>query len=614
MRIIHPRIAIILHDLSMVWAAWILVHMLRYTIWPDSPDISLWPVEMPVILLSQGLILYFMGLYRGIWRFASLPDLWNIIRASLYGTLMITLLLFWFNRLEGIPRSVLFLYPIFLVLLLGGPRLLYRVWKDHKLVFFARPGGERVLIIGAGSAGELLTRDLKGEGRYYPAGFLDDDRQLWGAKLRGLPVFGGIKKLPEVVIDQEIDLVVIAIPSATNQQMQRIVEICENADIAFRTLPRLQDMEETQGHFHFKSVAIEDLLGRAPVELDWDLIGQGLNGKSVLVTGGGGSIGAELCRQIARLTPERLCIVELSEYNLYRIEYELRAQYPKLRLELCLGDVGDVTLIERCFQKFSPEIVFHAAAYKHVPLLQGQLREAFKNNVLGTKRLAMVADRYEAERFILISTDKAVNPANILGASKRAAEVFCQTFAGTSKTQFMTVRFGNVLDSAGSVVPLFREQIKKGGPVTVTHPDVTRYFMTIPESCQLIIQTSAIGKTGEIYILDMGQPVKIQYLAEQMIRLSNHAPNKDIQIVYTGLRAGEKLYEELFYDSENYAPTEHQQIFKADCHPLNWSVLNQRLKKAEQAVSEFDENSLEQILNEIVPEFESQIVNIKSAV
>lgn len=352
-----------------------------------------------------------------------------------------------------------------------------------------------------------------------------------------------------------------------------------------------------------KEVAIDDLLGREQVQLDWTAIRTRLSGRRVLVTGGGGSIGSELCRQVARLGVESLTILEQSEFNLYAIEQQLRRDYPDLLLRAVLGDCGDLATCEHVFVDARPEIVFHAAAYKQVPLLQGQLREAFRNNVLGTRTVAQVADRCGVDGFVLISTDKAVNPTSIMGACKRIAELYCQNFARQSRTRFMTVRFGNVLDSAGSVVPLFREQIRSGGPVTVTHPEITRYFMTIPEACQLILQATVLGEGGEIFALDMGEPVRIRDLAEQMIRLAGRQVERDIAIVYTGLRPGEKLFEELFHPQEQYVKTAHAKIFLAQPRAMAWALLAAQLAQAEAAVRDFDEPCLQRILEQLLPEF-----------
>ncbi|MDX1570962.1 MAG: nucleoside-diphosphate sugar epimerase/dehydratase, partial [Xanthomonadales bacterium] len=452
---------------------------------------------------------------------------------------------------------------------------------------------------------------LRMEGDYYPIGFLDDDVQLRGRKLRGLPVFGGIDELSRIVREQSVDLVVIAIPSASNQEMQRIVGICESCEVEFRTVPRLQDV--VSGRFGFnqlKTVAIEDLLGRDPVKLDWDAIRTGCGGRAVLITGGGGSIGSELCRQIAQLAPNRLGIVENSEFNLYNIDRELRQRFPELVIEPVLGDVCDPVLMDRVMGGFKPDLIFHAAAHKHVPLLQTQLREAVRNNVLGTVIVARAAMRHRVERFVFISTDKAVNPISVMGATKRAAEIYCQTLAADSATRFLTVRFGNVLDSAGSVVPLFREQIEQGGPVTVTHPEVTRFFMTIPEACQLILETAAVGSSGEIYVLDMGEPVRITYLAEQMIRLAGKVPGEDIEIVYSGLRSGEKLFEELFHELEPYVSTDYEQILRARHREPDHNQVVGAVAALEEAVKGFDESALESGLRRLVPDYRKDSDNL----
>jgi FlaA1/EpsC-like NDP-sugar epimerase len=356
-------------------------------------------------------------------------------------------------------------------------------------------------------------------------------------------------------------MILLAVPSAGAREMQRLVGLCEQSGVPFRTVPQLGTLMAGQVSIgQLRAVSIEDLLGRDPVTLDWDGIRAGLAGREILVTGAGGSIGSELVRQIAATGPERLILVDNGEYNLYAIEMELRDSYPGLSFSRHLLDVTDAPAVEALFQAERPRIVFHAAAYKHVPMLEDQVRVAVRNNVLGTRTVAQAASDFSCERFVLISTDKAVHPANVMGATKRVAEALCQALDRRSETRFITVRFGNVLDSAGSVVPLFRRQIERGGPLTVTHPEIERFFMTIPEACQLIMQAAVIGDGGEIFVLDMGEPVKIRYLAEQMIRLSGREPGRDVQIQYIGLRPGEKLYEELFYASEDLTPTRHPKI------------------------------------------------------
>ena len=601
---IHPRLAVVVHDLAMVWLAWMAANWLRYSFAPDPPALAWFTPEVGFVLLAQGLVLWWTGLYKGLWRFASLPDLWNIIRASVLGAVGIAIALFLYNRLATVPRAVLVMYPALLVVLLGTPRLAYRYWKDSRFDLTSRTPAKRVLVIGAGRAGEVLLRELARENRYRPVGLVDDNTALRGAKVHGIPVLGTVERLPDLAREVAAEMLLIALPSASNAQMQHVVEACEATGVPFRTVPRLQDVVAGKMSFsELKEVAIEDLLGRDPVQLDWTAIRTGLSGKRVLITGGGGSIGSELCRQVARLGVQSLTILELSEYNLYRIEQELRQEIPDLLIHAVLGDCGDAQVCERVCALARPQVVFHAAAYKHVPLLQNQVREAFRNNVLGTQAVAQAADRHGVAVFVLISTDKAVNPTSVMGACKRVAEIFCQNFAAKSATRFITVRFGNVLDSAGSVVPLFREQIRNGGPVTVTHPEISRYFMTIPEACQLILQAGVLGQGGEIFALDMGEPVKISYLAEQMIRLANKIPGRDINVVYTGLRPGEKLFEELFHPQERYQSTRHAKIFLSAPRSMSWEILGAQLRQAAQAVRDYDEPTLQRVLTSLLPEF-----------
>jgi FlaA1/EpsC-like NDP-sugar epimerase len=497
--------------------------------------------------------------------------------------------------------------------LLGGPRLLYRFWKDHRLDLYASSARKRVLVLGAGRAGELLVRDLRTTGQYLAVGFLDDDPALAGARLHGLPVLGKLSELERLAPEVAAEMLLIAMPSIGREKMQAVVERCEQSGLPFRMVPRLQDVVAGRSQFNtLKEVAIEDLLGREPVQLDWTAIRQQLAGKRILVTGGGGSIGSELCRQAARLGCASLTVLELSEFNLYQIERELAREFPELQLNVFLGDVGDAVTCQHVIQKARPEVVFHAAAFKHVPMLQQQTREALRNNVLGTLAIAQAVRDAGCEIFVLISTDKAVNPANVMGASKRAAELACRMVAGHGKTRFITVRFGNVLDSAGSVVPLFREQIRAGGPVTVTHPQVTRYFMTIPEACQLIFQAAVLGKGGEIFALDMGEPVLIRYLAEQMIRLAGKEPGREIAIVYTGLREGEKLFEELFYAQEMYDTTAHEKIFLAKQKEVSVPELAQQFARMSAAVKRFDETVLRDCLDILVPEFAAAALGAQS--
>jgi FlaA1/EpsC-like NDP-sugar epimerase len=598
-----PRLAVVAHDMAMVWASWVGLHQLRFALVPAVSPFVFWSPEMGLVFLAQGVVFWRVGLYRGVWRFASVPDLLNILKAGAFGLLGIVVLLFLYNRLDQVPRSVLVLYPLVLTALLGMPRLLYRSWKDFQNARNTK-AGLRVLILGAGSAGETLVRDLRRAGTYEPVGFLDDASKLRGRVLHGLPVLGCIDDVERIAPETAARLLVIAMPSLDPPAMRRIVAACERTGLPFRTVPKLDDLLEGRSlPGELKEVAIEDLLGRQPVTPDWKAIRGWLGGRSVLVTGAGGSIGSELCRQCARHGASRIALVEIDELALTTMESELQRHFPQIECVPVLGDCGDPAVIRRALELATPDAVFHAAAYKQVPLLQAQLREAIRNNVLATETVVRASQQAGVGTFVLISTDKAVDPVNVLGASKRLAETVCQALADPRATRTVTVRFGNVLDSAGSVVPLFREQIRQGGPVTVTDPDVTRYFMTIPEACQLILQAAAIGAQDVVYTLDMGEPVSIRMLAEQMIRLAGKVPERDVAIVYTGLRPGEKLHENLFHAEECYRPTAHPKILQAEARAIAREHVLAASERLRDAVLRYDVEELARLLRESVPEF-----------
>src|SRR5688572_12857798 len=598
-----PRVAVVTHDLTMVWLAWLGLHWLRLGVLAHPPAIPLWSTEILLVLAAQALVFWQVGLYRGLWRFASVPDLWNIFKACVLGLFAIVLGLFLYNRLDFVPRTVLVLYPLVLMGLLGAPRLLYRAWKDAQSEH-SGINSVRILILGAGHAGEALVRDLRRFGTYQPVGFIDDAIRLRGSKVQGVPVLGRVQDVAEIARETAAKLLVIAMPSVDASALQRVVMACERTGLPFRMVPRLQDVLEGRSlPGELKEVAIEDLLGRKPVLPDWKAIRGWLGGRSVLVTGAGGSIGSELCRQCARHGARRIGLLEIDELSLMTIETSLRRDFPDVELLPILGDCGDPAVIAHALSLAEPEAVFHAAAYKQVPVLEAQLREAVRNNVLATETVARACCAAGVGTFVLISTDKAVDPANVLGATKRLAEMLCQSLASQHSTRFVTVRFGNVLDSAGSVVPLFREQIRNGGPVTVTDPEVTRFFMTIPEACQLILQASAIGTHEAIYTLDMGEPVPIRLLAEQMIRLAGKQPGRDIAIVYTGLRPGEKLHETLFHADERYRPTAHPKILQAEPRQVSAVNIEQAIAQLREASARYDVESLKEQLRTAVPEF-----------
>jgi len=602
---LRNRAAVFTHDLAMIPAAWLGAFWLRFNLDAvPEPYLGQAVAVLALVVPVQAAVFWYFGLYRGVWRFASIPDLVRIVKAVVVGVSLTAVAVFLATRMVDIPRSVFPLHALLLVGLLAGPRLAYRWVKDHRLYYGS---ARRTLIVGAGQAGELLVRDLlrdRAHG-YDPVAFVDDDRTKKGHEIHGVRVVDYCKRIPEVVERLGIELILIAIPSASSAQMRRIVRACERAGVPVRTLPRIPDLVSGRVTVSaLRAIDIDDLLGREPVRLDWAAIRAGVAGRRLLVTGGGGSIGAELCRQIAALGPARLAIVDNGEFNLYRIDRELRERHPDLEVHPLLVDACDAAAIDRVLAGERPEVLFHAAAYKHVPLLEGQLREAARNNVLGTAVTARAAARHGVATFVLISTDKAVNPGNVLGATKRAAEVACQALAGTgAATRFITVRFGNVLDSAGSVVPLFREQIRRGGPVTVTHPEVSRYFMTIPEACQLILEAGATGSGGEIFVLDMGEPVAIRYLAEQMIRLAGKVPGEDIEIQYIGLRPGEKLAEELFHPAERLTQTPHEKLLLAHSREPDTSAVLEAVAALEAACAACDEAAVRGALAALVPEY-----------
>ncbi len=626
------RFLVFLHDIAMIPIAWALAYWLRFNLGAVNPIFFKQALYvLPIIILVQTLFYGLFGLHRGIWRFASLPDLIRIFKAVGTGIVSTVIILFLTAQLFNIPRSIFPLYGLLLVVFLGGSRIAYRLFKNYAETKTHNAQAQRVLIVGAGQAGEGIARDLlrhtqtsvskwrnAHQKEYKVIAFVDDSQNKIGQEIHGIRVLGKIQDIPKLVSEHAINLIMIAIPSSVSAQMRRIVQYCEQANVPFRTLPGIQDL--ASGHVQIdalRAVSLEDLLGRDPVSLDWDTIRATIENKCILVSGGGGSIGAELCRQIAKFSPKKLIVIEQNEFNLYSLALEFEKKMPMLNFFGHLLDVTDSVGVQAVLQKNSIDMIFHAAAYKHVPLLEHQQRIAVRNNILGTKVLAEEAARAGVQKFILISTDKAVNPSNIMGATKRVAEIFCQNYSLNASTpsheqisqqqnscQFITVRFGNVLGSTGSVIPLFKQQIESGGPVTVTHPDITRFFMTIPEASQLILQATLMGNGGEIFVLDMGEPIKISYLAEQMIRLAGFTPGQDIAIEYTGLRPGEKLYEELFHAAESLESTPHEKIMKAKYRPTDWKRFMEIFQELEMACQKNNDAALLDCLRRLVPEFQ----------
>ncbi len=610
------RRKVLLHDFIMIPAAWFLAYWVRYffgdttiaqftelTILQQREAVALFPL---VFLVQASGFVYF-GLYRGVWLFVSLSDLTRIVKSVVMCTILLALVVFLLTRLSHIPRSVFIFDTLFLIALLTTPRMTYRLIKDHHL---SKETLERVLIVGAGATGESLVRDLvrMRPPVYLPVAFIDDSPQKLGHEIHGIRVIGSSEEIPDIVKQMEVDLIMLALPGASPSDMQRVVENCEESGASFRTLPKLQSLVSGEVSIsEVREVKIDDLLSRAPVKLDPKAVRERLVDKVIFITGGSGSIGSELCRQIVCLGPKKLVILDHSEYSLYQIEQELSRSSPELPLFYELGDVCDTEGLRYIIKKHRPNVIFHAAAYKHVPMLEGKIREAVRNNVIGTWNIAQLADEFNCSDFVMVSTDKAVNPTNIMGATKRAAEIICQTMDNQSDTRFITTRFGNVLGSAGSVVPLFQRQIKYGGPVTVTHKDITRYFMTISEACRLILQTTVMAQGGEIFVLDMGEPIRIHYLAEQLIHLSGKIPGKDIEIKITGLRPGEKLHEELFHDDEDITDTKHKKAMLAKARQTNWDTLLNSIEIMQKAVSNCDIEVLTHQIQKLVPEMRRKL-------
>lgn len=598
------RWVIFAHDVAWVPLAITLAYWIRFNL-GQIPD-SLHPLYiffMSVAVPAHAASFWLFGCYRGVWRFASIPDLMRIARATLLGLFVTLLVLFITVRLADIPRSTMLLYPLLLAGGVGGARVFYRAVVDHGLrsAFDER---KRALVVGAGRAGETLVRDLRRQGAFVPVAIVDDNATKWGQELHGVRVRGGCESIPELAQALSIEIVLIAIPSATRETMDRIVALCNEGNVEFRTLPSLEELAEDQAAASsLRPVTVEDLLGRDQITLDDEGIDKLIHNECVFVTGGGGSIGSELSRQVAAHAPRTLVIVDSSEFNLYRVEMELLAKHPGMDLRAVIGDVRNANLVEKLFAHFKPSLVFHAAAYKHVPIVEENPCQGTDNNVFGTRTVADAAVRHETKRFVLVSTDKTVNPTSVMGATKRVAELYCQNLARNSGTQFITTRFGNVLASCGSVVPLFEEQIRKGGPVTVTDPEVTRYFMTIREAVGLILQAALIGNGGEIFVMDMGRPIRIRELAEKMISLAGKVPGRDVQIAYTGLRPGEKLHEELFYATEELLPTSHPKLMQASAFPASWPTILAGLELLERAVQSGNPGEAIERLRELVPEF-----------
>ncbi len=563
---------------------------------------------LPALLIIKLAVFWRFGCFKGWWRYVAMPDLIQIVKASILGSAVFIVYNVFVYHLDRVPRSVLALDGIFCFLGIVGIRVVTRALREHYLPL--RQGTElrqtRALIVGAGDAGQLIAREIRSNAQVdlNVIGFIDDDPMKRRGVFQGLTVLGSQKKLQKVINKFGVDEVIIAIPSASGKQIRSIVKLCQEAKVRFRILPGVGELIDGRVSVQqIRDVDLNDLLGREAIFLDEAQIRHYLQGQRVLVSGAGGSIGSEICRQVARFNPQELILFENAETPLFLIEQELKDAFPQLTIIPVVGDVRNCSRVNVIFSEHRPQVVFHAAAYKHVPMMEINPAEAVHNNVHGTRVLADAADRTGVEKFVMISTDKAVRPTNIMGTTKRVAELYVQSLDRRSNTSFVTTRFGNVLGSNGSVIPTFKEQIEKGGPVTVTHPEVTRFFMTIPEATQLVLQAGSMGSGGEIYLFDMGEPVKISYLAEELIKLSGLEPHEDIEIVYTGLRPGEKLYEELLLDDEGVLPTSHNKICVAQSMVTSYSELSGMIDNLVTDAKELNIVGIKEKLQMIVPEY-----------
>ena len=556
------------HDIAAAAAAWLIAYWLRFNM--EIPEYY-FGAMLKILLLAvplQAAVFWGFGLYRGIWRYASLPDLQRILLAVGLAAVIIATAVSMMQLQYLVPRSVLVLDPLLLVLAMGGSRFAYRAWREHQLYGAMHLRGEPTLVLGAGDAAVSLIKEVSRSEEWRVVGLLDDDPAKLGRLLNGVRVLGRLDEVARWAEQLRVKHAIVALPSAAARIRRRTVEAATRTGLNVLTVPSFDDLLSGKVTVsQVRRVELDDLLGRDPVELDSAGLHGLLGGKVVMISGAGGSIGSELCRQISRFRPQRLIFFELNEFSLYRLEQEFRKDFPAIEIVCTIGDVKNAARVAQLIREHRPSVLFHAAAYKHVPLMEtDNAWEAVLNNALGSYSIAATAAAAGVEKFVLISTDKAVNPTNVMGASKRLSEIICQSLQKSGGMQIVMVRFGNVLGSAGSVVPKFREQIARGGPLTVTHPDITRYFMLIPEAAQLVLQAGLMGKGGEIFVLDMGEPVKIVDLARDLIRLSGFTED-DIKIVFTGLRAGEKLYEELLADDEHTLPTPHPKLRIAQAKP-----------------------------------------------
>jgi len=599
----------LLTDIILISLSVVLAFLLRFSGDLPSQYIEKGLVQQIIVLALVFClpIFYFFGLYSFSWKYVSTKELIALFKAVTISFFFLTISFFVLRTFKGFPRSVIFITYFLVFIFCGAFRFSKRIYLETKSQQKEKKG-EKTIIVGAGDAGEQILRSILNtkNSPYLPVGFVDDDSFKQGLNIHGVKVLGKIDDLKEIILKGGIMKIIVALPSVKSEIIKKAVEISRQAGIKdIKIVPSIAELiNEEISLRDLRDVNIEDLLAREPIFLETKDISDYIKGKKVLVTGAAGSIGSELSRQVAKFGASLLLLLDQDETGIFNISREINKKFPQLKTKAIIADIRDKNKIESIFRTFRPDIIFHAAAYKHVPLLEENIDEAVKNNVFGTKIIAEAALKWGAEKFIFISTDKAVNPISVMGATKRIGEMICQSLNNESSTKFIVVRFGNVLDSRGSVIPIFKEQIKKGGPVEVTHPEIKRYFMTIPEACLLVTKAGAIGKGGEIFVLDMGKPIKIFDLAREMIKLSGFEPDKDIPIVFSGLRPGEKLYEEIIFTEERIVEKYYQKILKVQSLAMNKEKLDKYLSKLKEAVEELDNQKILKVIKEIVPSFE----------
>lgn len=610
---LYRRIGLIIYDIiSIIMASYVAI-LMRYEFSLDEiPEHFMNPVNtfLPINIIITIVIFYLFKLYDSLWAYAGEREMQNLVMACVIsGVINAIGLQFFKSDLQPVPQSYYFLYTFLLITAIFVSRFSYRFFRSRKNQAENRNNSKAVMVIGAGEAANIIIKDIitSNYSTMSVKCIIDDDPNKWGRYIQGIRVVGGRERIEECADLYDIDEIIVAMPSISRSELKKILEICKNTNCKLRSLPGMYQLVSGEVNVsRLRDVEVEDLLGRDPISVDIDSIAGYVKDKSVLVTGGGGSIGSELCRQIAGHNPKRLIIVDIYENNAYEIQQELKYKYPEMELVVLIASVRNTLRINNIFKEYKPDIVYHAAAHKHVPLMEDSPTEAIKNNVFGTFKTAMAAANYGTRKFVLISTDKAVNPTNIMGASKRICEMIVQTFNKHYDTEFVAVRFGNVLGSNGSVIPLFKKQIAAGGPVTVTDPNIIRYFMTISEAVSLVLQAGAFAKGGEIFVLDMGEPVKILDLAENLIKLSGYKVGEDIKIEFTGLRPGEKLYEEMLMDEEGLQDTANRMIHIGKPIEMDEMRFFSQLEKLNTAAKE-ESPQIRDIVKEIVETYHPDV-------